>query len=161
MAKVKNISNFDSYLKLLTLDVSKFNDDNNIEYSNVQLIQFELNTLYNFMNYDFDLLEDFYEDYTLDDNDRPDLLAKRLYEDENLWWVILVINKISYYDLPLTDEKLYELATYLFETEYKYSSIAIYYEVLKEINEAKRKIKIIQPQNLYLILRQIYEQLRG
>jgi len=157
--KKPQINQFSSYFEIITIDLSKFNIDYDVEFDNVQPIQANIKTLYKFMNYDFDELEDFYEDYTLDDFDRPDLLAKRLYGDENLWWLILTINNISYYELPLTDENLYEMATYLFNNEYKYS-LSTYYDLLKEENELKRAIRILKPQYTYLILRQIYDKLK-
>ncbi len=150
---------FSDYFNTVTLDISEFNEDNSIEYNNVQPVAFELKSLYNFLNIDFDDYEGYYEDYTLDDNDRPDLLAKRLYGNENLWWLLLTINRISWYDLPLKDETLFEMAEALFDSEYKYSSVNKYYEVLKEINEEKRKIKIIKKQYLYLVLRDIHTKL--
>ena len=58
--KKPQINQFSSYFEIITIDLSKFNIDYDVEFDNVQSIQANIKTLYKFMNYDFDELEDFY-----------------------------------------------------------------------------------------------------
>lgn len=155
------LEQFTDYFSEISLDITKFNIDNDIQYPNVQPIEFKLLDLFDLYKVDLDEIQNLLEEYTLDDNDRPDLLAKRVYGDSNLWWLNLFINQRSYFDLPLKDEKLHELATYLYNNEYKYSSVSKYYDILKEKNEAKRTFKVVKKKYLYALLRQIYGKLEN
>lgn len=52
----------------------------------------------------------FYYDYTVQDGDRPDSIAQKLYGDSRLDWVVLLVNEIHdrYYQFPLTSAEFDE-----------------------------------------------------
>ena len=51
-----------------------------------------------------------YDKYVIGENERPDEIAKKLYNDPGLDWVVLVVANIVNFqnDYPLTDQQLYE-----------------------------------------------------
>jgi len=152
---------FSDYLEEIELDISKFNKDNNIKYQNTQKINFKLKNLQSFSGIDFTEIHEYCDNYFINNNDRFDQISMKLYNSTLFWWLIPLINNISYYDMPLSEVKLSELALYLYENEYKYSSKDVYYEKLKEVNNLKREIKVIKSEYLYIILRKIYDFMKG
>lgn len=155
------IEKLDSYFKSIELDISQYNNDNNIKYTNIQPITFQLKDLYNFTNLIFnDNIDEYLEDYIINEEERPDIIAQKLYGIIDLWWINLLINNISYYDFPLTDDKISEMAEYLYVNEAKYSSVDSYKKVLTDINDKKRLIKVVKEDYVYIILRDVYEFLK-
>ena len=152
---------FSDYLEEIELDISQYNKDNNIKYNNKQPIVFNLKNLQSFSGIDFTELHEYCDNYFINNDDRFDKISNKIYETTTFWWLIPLINNISYYDMPLSEVKLKELALYLYENEYKYSSEDIYYEKLKEVNDLKREIKVIKSEYLYIILRKIYDFMKG
>lgn len=107
-------------------------------------------------------------DYRLTDDDRPDIMAHRLYGDSGLHWIILLFNDIYdlYYDWPMTDAELYEYCVSKYGAE-NINALNHYetpdghtvdvnhpawdrftvsnFETEERINEEKRKVKILDP----------------
>src|SRR6056300_842242 len=52
----------------------------------------------------------YYYDYTVQDGDRPDSIAQKLYGDSRLDWIVLLVNEIHdrYYEFPLTTSEFDE-----------------------------------------------------
>jgi len=155
------IENFSDYYDKVDLDISQFNDDNNIKYSNIQPVEFTLVSLYNFIDVNLTDILELCDEYAINDEERPDTISQKLYGSEDLWWVSLLINRISYYDFPLSETNLNTLSEYLYEQEYKFNSPDIYYNYLKEINDLKRNISVIKEEYLYILLRKIFEYVAG
>jgi len=149
---------FYKYFENVNIDVSKLNKKYGIIYPNYQPTNFNLKNLFSQISMDdISSFERYYDDYIITDNERPDQIAFKLYEDVNLWWLNLVINKISYFDFPINDEKLYDMSKYLYQTEYKYS-LDKYISILKEFNENKRKIKVVKSSQVNIILSNIFNK---
>jgi hypothetical protein len=156
-----SLENFNDYFSTIELDISQYNKDNCIKYKNTQPIMFDMKNLQSMSSINIsEMNDDLYDTYFINNNDRPDTISMKLYENVNFWWVNLLVNNITYYDMPLEESNLQDLAIYLYETEYKYSSVDIYYNKLKEINDMKREIKVIKPKYLYIILRKIYDYMK-
>ena len=149
------LENFSDYLKTTKLNISDFNKEKDIQYPYFQSENFELIDLSLMKNIDFSILDDYMEDYLIDGDERPDTISIKLYGSSDYWWVNLVINQMSYYDLPLSEKSLKTLANDLYETEGIYSSVDNYYLVLKEVNDYKRKIKVIREDSLFSALRKL------
>jgi hypothetical protein len=77
----------------------------------------------------------FYE-YDISDSDSPEIIAHKLYEDPNRYWMIMFANDLidPYYDVPLKDADLESLI------EYKYGSVA---NALSEIHHYERRTNIV------------------
>lgn len=83
----------------------------------------------------------------------PEDVAFKTYDDKKLFWVVLVANSYQdyFYDWPLTDKELRDLAVKYFETGLHStgeSVDAVYLKLFAE-NDAKRSnIKVIKPELL-------------
>jgi len=154
-----SIENYFDYFKSIELDISEFNYDNNIEYSNVQPITFEMLNIYAFTDINFDvILENYTEDYILNSEERPETLSVKLYGSVDFWWVNLLINRKSMYDFPMSSLKIKQMVQELYDNEYKYS-YDTYYNILKRVNELKTNFKVVKKDYLYLVLREIYNKI--
>lgn len=89
---MKYFSNFKSILYSL--------DNNDLEF---KLIKNPL-TRVKFINDVLDNIQLFYE-YDLSETDTPEVIAHKLYEDPNRYWIVMMANNLidPYYDLPLND----------------------------------------------------------
>jgi hypothetical protein len=149
-------NDFLKYFENIEIDLTALNEKYGIIYPNVQPVKYTIKNLFAMLsNVDFSDLERYFDDYIIIDNERPDQLAYKLYEDINLWWVNLVINKISIYDFPLNDDSLYEMVEYLYVIEYKFSREK-YTELLTELNENKRNIKVVKPEQINIVLTNLF-----
>lgn len=146
------------YFNNVEIDVSLINEKYGIVYSNIQPKKFLLKNLFALINLDdFSDYDRYFDDYIIGDNERPDQIAYKLYEDINLWWLNLTINKISYFDFPISDENIYTLAGILYNTEYKYT-LDKYISILKEYNDERRFIKVVKPEYINIILTNIFDK---
>jgi len=77
----------------------------------------------------------FYE-YDISDSDSPEIIAHKLYDDPNRYWMVMFANDLidPYYDVPLKDANLESLI------EYKYGSLA---NAATEIHHYERRTKIV------------------
>jgi len=82
-----------------------------------------------------------YFEYTIQDSDRPDLMAFKYYDDETLDWVIFLVNDIidPYYDWPLTQDAFQKYMISLYGgvsdaqgTVYEYRKILTKQKVLND-----------------------------
>ena len=89
---MKYFSNFNSILYSL--------DDNDLEF---KLIKNPL-TRVKFINDVLNNIQLFYE-YDLSETDTPEVIAHKLYDDPNRYWIVMMANNLidPYYDLPLND----------------------------------------------------------
>jgi len=151
-----SVENFFDYLKTVEIDLNEFNNDEDIVYTNIQPIQVELQSLYAFMEFkDLTNMFELCDDYNVGDNDRVDQISQKLYGTFDFWWVNLLVNNISVFDLPLNEDALNEFADYLYQNEYKYNR-STYFKLLQEQNDKRRKIKVVKEEYLYVFLRELY-----
>ena len=91
------IENFFDYFDDVTIDLTDYNDENNIEYTNIQPIIVTMQSLYKFINStDLSKYDEYCYDYNLGDYERPDLLSRKLYNTTDFWWVNLLLNNNEY-----------------------------------------------------------------
>jgi len=84
--------------------------------------------------------------YQIEDNQRPDIIAQKLYDDAELDWVILITNNITNIreEWPLSNQNLYYYMIEKYETENTLSSIHHY-----ETTEVKDKYnRLVVPSGL-------------
>lgn len=125
---------------------------------------------------------DVYSEYDIEDNDTPNIIADKLYGDENLYWLLMLFNQRYDYvnDFPLQDWVFAEFVSkkygvgkeydqhYLngqlhFETtdgivvesDYPGAQTISNWEHEFKINESKRRIKVIDP----ILVPQIVQEL--
>lgn len=113
-----------------------------------------------------------YAEYDIEDNETPEIIAEKLYGDPNLYWMLMLFNQRYDYvnDFPLADMSLAEYIErkYGFGKEYEHHILngkkhyetpegvvvdvdyprakkITNYEYEFNLNESKRRIKIIDP----------------
>lgn len=124
-----------------------------------------------------------YDTYTIRDGDRPDTIANAIYGQPTLHWVVLLVNeRMGLSEWPLSDEqltayvldqvggvesKLYDTHHYVNEsgkivhstyTGIKYPISIIEYH--REINNNRRKIKLIRPELVDMLISEHKELLK-
>lgn len=82
-----------------------------------------------------------FEYYQIEDNQRPDVIAQKLYGDAELDWVILITNNITNIreEWPLSNQNLYNHMIEKYETENALSSIH-HYETTEVKDEYNRLV---------------------
>ena len=82
-----------------------------------------------------------FEYYQIEDNQRPDVIAQKLYGDAELDWVILITNNITNIreEWPLSNQNLYNHMIEKYETENVLSSIH-HYETTEVKDEYNRLV---------------------
>jgi hypothetical protein len=106
-------------------------DDNDLEF---KLIKNPL-TKIRFIR---DVLENarFFYEYDISDSDSPEIIAHKLYEDPNRYWIVMFANDLidPYYDVPLKDADLDSLIIH------KYGSLA---NAQAQIHHYERRTNIV------------------
>lgn len=131
------------------VNLTKFLKDNDMIFSNIQpssssLPIFNDNKLKPILN---DILEkeEYFESYKILESERIDQVASKVYNNSEYWWMILYFNNISDpFEWPLSYQELNELAKILYDEYGIYASQQVYFNLLYEMNEEKRTIKIIK-----------------
>lgn len=82
-----------------------------------------------------------FEYYQIEDNQRPDVIAQKLYGDAELDWVILITNNITNIreEWPLSNQNLYNHMIEKYQTENALSSIH-HYETIEVKDEYNRLV---------------------
>lgn len=116
-----------------------------------------------------------FEEYTIQDGDSPHIVSERVYGTPDYHWTIMLINEMYHYlnDWPMSDSQLEEYVKSKYGEDHMYDIHQIYgrehwvnsnniiidpptignsdaysvsnYEYETQINDAKRKIRIIHP----------------
>lgn len=116
-----------------------------------------------------------YDTYDIQDGDTPEIIAARVYGNPMFNWVVMLTNESFDYlkDFPMSDRDLYEYATEKYGADI--NSIKHYelpdgtvvlpdavgavavtnWDYEQSINESKRRIKIIHPDALPLLIKQL------
>ena len=149
----QNFSYFDQF-KDMELDLSKFlanfsKDDYELKFSNLQPVKTTVKNIFE----QYRILDRYKIDassflqYDIQDNEHIEMISYKFYDTIDFWWIIVAFNDIKnpFFDMPLSDEQLVEYAKILAEREGKYP-YPIYYKLLAETNENKRKILIPRKQ---------------
>lgn len=130
----------------------------------------------------------YYEDYDIEGDDTPEIIAERLYGDPQLHWVLMLINEKYNYleDWPIPDWKLSEYVTKKYGAGNEYATHQIYgrqhwvsptgrivdstyplaaavsnlqYE--QDLNEKKRRIRIVNPKLIGTFIANLTEAFSG
>jgi hypothetical protein len=119
-----------------------------------------------------------YDEYDIKDDETPEIIAEKIYGNANYHWIIMLVNERYNYtdDFPMSYRELEKHVTQKYGAgkEYdthhyvdskgfivdqynsdKYSVSNYQYE--DDLNESKRRIKIISPNSISLILRNFSE----
>ena len=102
----------------------------------------------------------FYQNYYVQDNEKPEDLAKRFYESVDWWWLILLFNEIQdpFYDWPMSYMQLETWAKKLVPTwETDYATYWTKLQALITANDAKRSIKILRATYLNVVMKNLKE----
>lgn len=102
---------------------------------------------------------DFFDKYFIEDGERPETIAYKYYGNQDLWWLILILNNIKdpFFDWCLSIDELEEWSKLEAQRE---SSTGEYDEVrrvqilsdMKTENEKKREIYLLKPQFVNTLL---------
>lgn len=106
-------------------------DDNNIDFKQIKNPLTRVSIIRDVL----ENLQIFYQ-YQMKDSDDPEIIASKLYDDPNRYWVVMFANNLidPYYDIPLNYDELDSLVTQ------KYGSIA---NAQSEIHHYERKTEMI------------------
>ena len=120
---MKYFANFDSINYSL--------DDNNLDFKQIKNPLTRVSIIRDVL----ENLQIFYQ-YQMKDSDDPEVIASKLYDDPNRYWVVMFANNLidPYYDIPLNYDELDSLVTQ------KYGSIA---NAQSEIHHYERKTEMI------------------
>lgn len=124
-----------------------------------------------------------YEEYDIDDSDTPEILAAKIYNDPLLHWVILLTNEVidPRWDWPMTSHVLREYIINKYgeanigavhhyinaDNDIVHSTFAgtkypvSNYDYENELNEQKRRIKVLKPQYVPIFVKSFKEIMRN
>jgi len=114
-----------------------------------------------FKNVDFDILknDDFLDDYVIKDGDTPIRIALNLYGNADLFWIIMIINKMYnlFYDFPITTRVANKIKKDMLQMGYTVGEI----DDFEEQNDQKRVIKVLKPEFVQSFLFQLKDKVDG
>lgn len=126
----------------------------------------------------------YYSDYTVQDEDTPEIIAERLYGNPELHWVVMLVNEKYHYlnDWPISDSRFNEFvekkygvgnnnATHVLhgrlhyenankiavDPDYPLASPVTNEEYERRINDAKRTIRVVNPKLIDVFIRDLQE----
>ena len=148
-ANYQHFDYFDQF-KEMEIDLSKFlenfsKEDYQLKFSNLQPVKTTIKNLFE----QYKILDrykrdssSFYE-YDIQDNELVENISYKFYDNITYWWIIAVFNDIKnpFYDLPLSEQQIIDYSEILELREGKYPK-NIYYKLIFETNEERRKINI-------------------
>jgi hypothetical protein len=155
MGNYQHFDYFDQF-KEMEIDLSKFltnfsKKDYTLKFSNLQPVTVKIKNLFE----QYRILERYKRDasaffeYSIQDNELIENISYKFYDSVTYWWIIAVFNNIKnpFYDLPLSEQQLIDYSEILADREGKYPK-HIYYKLLFEANEKRRKINIPKKENI-------------
>jgi hypothetical protein len=133
-----------------------------------------------------DILENivYYEDYDIQDGDTPEIIAERIYGEPTYHWIIMLVNEKYHYldDFPVPDNKFEEYVTRKYDpisinaihdlygrlhyidsegsivdSDFPGASPVTNLEFERELNEAKRRIRIVNPKLIGIFVKDLEE----
>lgn len=114
-----------------------------------------------FKNVDFDILknDDFLDDYVIRDGDTPIRIALNLYGNADLFWIIMIINKMynRFFDFPIPNKVTNKIKRDMLQMGYTVSEI----DEFEEENDNKRIIKVLKPEFVQSFLFQLKDKVDG
>lgn len=119
-----------------------------------------------------------YDEYDIKDGETPEIIAEKIYGNAKYHWIIMLVNERYNYtdDFPMTYYELEQHITRKYGAGHEYDThhyvnLAGYtvdqynseataisnYQYEDELNESKRRIKIVSPKSISVILRNFSE----
>lgn len=102
---------------------------------------------------------EFFDKYFIEDNQTPELIAYKYYGNQDLWWLILILNDIKdpFFDWCLSDAELEQWSIYQAQLEadsdtYDEDDRLEILTTLKTVNENKREIYLLRPEYVNTLL---------
>lgn len=126
----------------------------------------------------------YYEDYDIDGDDTPEIIAEKMYGDPLLHWVILLVNEKYNYleDWPIPDWKMSEYVTLKYGAGNEYDIHQIYgrdhyvsptgrivdstsplaepvtnFQYEQDLNDKKRRIRVVNPKLIEIFVANLTE----
>lgn len=126
----------------------------------------------------------YYEDYDIQDGDTPEIIAERVYGDPSLHWVLMLVNEKYHYldDFPIPENRMDDYITELYgegnensthqlygrdhyvsplgrvvDSDYPLAVPVTNAEYERELNQKKRRIRIISPKLISVFVKDLLE----
>lgn len=126
----------------------------------------------------------YYEDYDINDGDTPEIIAERVYGDPKLHWVLMLVNEKFHYldDFPIPENRMDDYITELYgegnensthqlygrnhyvspegnvvDSDYPLATEITNTEYERELNQSKRRIRIISPKLINIFVKDLQE----
>ena len=140
----------------LNVYLEKYSTDNyEFKFRNNQPIEASLKNIFSY----FYLVKDFKEQgasyiiHQIKEGELPEDIAKKYYDTEDFWWLVLAFNDIKnpMTDWPITTDQINYMVDLFIEKEDKYSKDG-YFELIFDANEDKRKIEILKKEQAYQLI---------
>jgi hypothetical protein len=150
---------FFNNFKTVVIDFNDYFEKNDIRISNKQNTKFEfpilnINKTFSFLD-QYKLNKEYIENFKVSTGSTPFSISEELYGTENLWWLILYLNKFNGFDFIMDNNEIKQLADILFEKEKNYSNVETYFDLLFELNEDKRNLIVFKKEKIQSIIREI------
>lgn len=147
--RYSNFSYFDQF-KDMEIDLTDYlirysSEDYQLKFSNLQPVKVTVKNLFE----QFRVIDTYKRDaatfikYKAQDNERIENISQKFYSTPDFWWVLCVFNDIRnpFFDLPLSEAQIIELARRLGDEEKKYPE-QVYYRLIFDKNEDRRELNI-------------------
>lgn len=146
----KNNFDFFDQFKDMEIDLTKFlkemsAEDYELKFSNIQPVKIKIKNLFE----QYRIVDKIksqgaaFETYSILEGEKPEDISQKFYDTIDFWWLILMFNNIKnpFFDMPLSEEQVIQLAATLYTEEGKYPK-QVYYRLIFHENEKKRNIII-------------------
>ena len=144
-----NFNYFDQF-KDMEIDLTDYlirhsSPEYQLKFSNLQPVVVTVKNLFE----QFKVIETYKRDaatfikYRAQDNERIENISQKFYSTPDFWWILCIFNDIRnpFYDLPLSENQIIELARRLGDEERKYPE-KVYYNLIFNENENRRELNV-------------------
>lgn len=136
----------------------------NYEFNNIQPVKTKLKNLFTEFKLDISYKKNINAliQYTIPEGEMPEVTSFANYNTTDFWWLVLVFNNIKnpLKEWPLSHEQVNILVDTVYNDKGMYTK-SVYYDMLFEMNEAKRKILLPTPIALNEIVWSYQKQIQG
>lgn len=97
-----------------------------------------------------------FSDYLIEEGELPEDVSLQFYNSVDYWWIICLFNDITnpLTQWPLNENQIFTIMGDLILKENKYSPIT-YYNLLFEMNEKRRNIRILESSDLLDVIKSL------
>ena len=150
MARTYTNFNYFDQFKDMEIDLTEYlikasEPEYQLKFSNLQPVVVSVKNLFE----QFQVIDTYKRDaatftkYGVQDNERIENVSEKFYATPDFWWILCIFNDIRnpFYDLPLSENQIIQLAKRLGDEERKYPE-KVYYKLIFNKNEDRREINI-------------------